>query len=77
MPNWCDNDIKFEGNAEAIKALKGVLDANNGKDLFERVVPLETGEDDDNWYMNHVEAWGTKWDVSMDEAYKWLHPFVR
>lgn len=59
MPNWCSNSFSITGNTESIKDL---WDAANEKEgLLEAIKPIGEWE-----YGNAVEAWGTKWDVSLE-----------
>ena len=59
MPNWCSNSFSITGNTESIKDL---WDAANEKEgLLEAIAPIGDWE-----YGNAVEAWGTKWDVSLE-----------
>ena len=65
MPNWCSNSITIQGPTDTIKQLWE--DACNNamrdpaKGLLDAMVPI--GEWD---YGNAVEAWGTKWDISLE-----------
>ena len=59
MPNWCSNNFSIRGNVESIKDLWD--DANEKEGLLEAIKPIGEWE-----YGNAVEAWGTKWDVSLE-----------
>ncbi len=63
MPNWCSNTITIEGPADKIRALWDAAQPAEGKDgsLLEAMVPI--GEWD---YDTAVNAWGTKWDISLE-----------
>jgi len=63
MPNWNSNAIVVDGPADKIRALWEAAQPAPGKDgsLLEAMVPI--GE----WvYDTAVNAWGTKWDVSLE-----------
>jgi hypothetical protein len=73
MPNWCNNYLTIEIN-DVEKAnkfesfLKSLDEANEKQDKIEEgllsyFLPLPE-EESENWYMWHIENWGTKWDVS-------------
>ena len=63
MPNWNSNTITIDGPADKIRALWDAAQPAEGKDgsLLEAMVPI--GEWD---YDRAVNAWGTKWDVSLE-----------
>ena len=61
MPNWCSNTITIEGPAEKIRALWDAANSKEDSGLLEAMVPQ--GEWD---YDRAVEAWGTKWDISLE-----------
>ena len=63
MPNWNSNTIVVDGPADKIRALWTAAQPAADKDgsLLEAMVPI--GE----WvYDTAVNAWGTKWDVSLE-----------
>lgn len=59
MPNWCSNSITISGPIETIKDLWDSAQKKQG--LLEAMVPIGEWE-----YDTAVEAWGTKWDVSLE-----------
>lgn len=63
MPNWNSNTITIDGPADKIRALWNAAQPAEGKDgsLLEAMAPI--GEWD---YGRAVDAWGTKWDVSLE-----------
>lgn len=58
MPNWCSNSVTVNNLSEENLALidAATLDGT----LLETFVPTV---DEENWYDEHNEKWGTKWDV--------------
>ncbi len=58
MPNWCSNNVTVKNLSEENLALidAAALDGT----LLETFVPTE---DPENWYDEHCDKWGTKWDV--------------
>jgi len=78
MPNWCANSLqltaasKEEADELSIHLKKLNEDTKEGEKeptFFGFFVP-ETWNDED-WYWNRVEAWGTKWDASMHD-WSWV-----
>ena len=64
MPNWCTNSITIEGPKEKIETLwKDAHKEDSG--LLNALVPLETTEE--NWYVNQIDNWGTKWEVDVSD----------
>jgi len=63
MPNWCANHytVSHEDPAMITKFAEAVREGT----LFEKFVPLSTGEWD---YSTAIEEWGTKWDVTEGDA---------
>lgn len=63
MPNWNNNNILIDGPEEKIVALWTSAQPVEGKSesLLSAMVPI--GEWD---YNNAIEAWGTKWDISLE-----------
>jgi hypothetical protein len=82
MPNWCNNTITIEGDADKIRALWDAAQAADSG-LLNAMVPMPdglrgtikgTGDDAQvtehdgftNWYDWSVARWGTKWEVNME-----------
>lgn len=65
MPNWCRNDLVITGPAHDMelfhKAVSSLRTSSEG--ILSAFVFSEQNED---WYPNNCEAWGTKWDVPWD-----------
>jgi hypothetical protein len=65
MPNWCDNNLRVNGEREDLDAfLSECFSTNQDKRKFldfEKIIPL--GEEGDDWFEQHCERWGTKWNV--------------
>ena len=60
MPNWCYNSaILHHTDVNKMNALKKHLDG--GGLIASYFIPMPLDEQD-NWYLWCVEAWGTKWD---------------
>ena len=59
MPNWCSNNFSITGNKNSISDLWVAAELKEG--LLEAIAPIGEWE-----YGNAVEAWGTKWDVSLE-----------
>ena len=59
MPNWCSNNFSITGNKNSISDLWVTASLKEG--LLEAIKPIGEWE-----YGNAVEAWGTKWDVSLE-----------
>ena len=59
MPNWCTNTLTITGNKNSISDLWVTASLKEG--LLEAIKPIGEWE-----YGNAVEAWGTKWDVSLE-----------
>jgi len=75
MPNWCSNTITITGNKENICRIKDMMDSIENKsesNLFQTLVGypdhMTEGEYQEKWYDTNVTNWGTKWDVSYDDA---------
>lgn len=65
MPNWCDNSIIIEGQAEDIKEIWDIiqLPADESANLMAvRPRPDDVG---DNWYEWSLVNWGTKWEMDV------------
>jgi hypothetical protein len=76
MPNWCNNFITITGDEKQIRLLTRVLNSienKNDSNLFMTLVgtsPDVSMEEYNNgaWYNTNIDEWGTKWDVSYNEA---------
>jgi hypothetical protein len=65
MPNWCENTltVKPENVMEDILTLyvrKDEKSKNNFFD-FEKITPISSLDENENWYNECIEKWGTKW----------------
>ena len=78
MPNWCANSLqltaasKEEADELSIHLKKLNIITKEGEKeptFFGFFVPETWGEED--WYWSRVEAWGTKWDASMND-WSWV-----
>ena len=76
MPNWCDNDLRVEGNKallkvfqEYVKGPANVLNPSEGETdfSFHKILPIPDeilanhNRGGMKWYDWCVENWGTKW----------------
>ncbi len=75
MPNWCSNTITITGDKGNIRRIKDMMDSIENKsesNLFQTLVGIPDymteGEYQEKWYDTNVTNWGTKWDVSYDDA---------
>ena len=76
MPNWCNNFITITGDEKQIRLLTRVINSIEDKkegNLFMTLVgtsPDVSMEEYNNgaWYNTNIDEWGTKWDVSHNEA---------
>ena len=69
MPNWCSNSLTLTAaSKEEADELHKHLENQEAEDwtFFGFFVPEEW--DEDNWYWSRVEAWGTKWDASLEDV---------
>jgi hypothetical protein len=61
MPNYCDNSLNlYNADKSKIDEVEKVL--NDTLPLFEHLRPCGEG---DNWYDDHINKWGTKWDAGI------------
>lgn len=75
MPNWCSNTITITGDKVNILRIKDMMDSIENKsesNLFQTLVGIPDymteSEYQEKWYDTNVNNWGTKWDVSYDDA---------
>lgn len=75
MPNWCANTITITGDKVNILRIKDMMDSIENKsesNLFQTLVGIPDymteSEYQEKWYDTNVNNWGTKWDVSYDDA---------
>ncbi len=61
MPNWCDNEVTVIGTKNVLVELLDQVKDGEECLSFEKILPTE---DHENWYLEHIEKWGTKWEVS-------------
>ena len=74
MPNYCNNYLSIEGNADTKKAVMEFVQSAESPFDFEKIVPMpdhiyrgSVGEKekkiygDNNWYDWSIKNWGTKW----------------
>jgi len=60
VPNWCYNSVTLHHtDVNKMNALKKHLDGGGPIAKYFLPIPLD---EQDNWYLWCVEAWGTKWD---------------
>ena len=79
MPNWCYNSIEVNGSPEnigriraVIQTLKNSTEEDKKNNLFKALIglpPEVEAEEYDNggWYNTHINWFGTKWDVDVNE----------
>lgn len=65
MPNWSYNTIDITGPERVVTAWFNNVQSARGSDvgLLGVFVTPEYDADGKNWYMAHINAWDTKWDV--------------
>lgn len=79
MPNWCNNNVKITGSKQGLSVIKKKLDSisvDGKRDmsiLFETLVGRSediTQQEYENggWYEHNISRYGTKWDVSYEDA---------
>lgn len=64
MPNWCENTVHFEHTDP--KAITEVKEAFKEEKLCNYFLPIPVDDTNNDWYINRVSKWGTKWDVGDD-----------
>ena len=73
MPNWCFNDLTLyhedTSNIDEVVELleRQEADGYEGDTIFFNHFRPLPKEEEENWYGWHVENWGTKWDVSIQQ----------
>ena len=66
MPNWCENILTVSGPTNIVnKFFEDNKSTEEGTDevinlSFEKLIPTQ---DNNNWYQEHCDNWGTKWDA--------------
>jgi len=66
MPNWCYNSVTLENDdPKIIDEFEAVITKEDGQP-FQYLRPMPDSEEE-NWYMWHVNNWGTKWDISVHD----------
>jgi hypothetical protein len=81
MPNWCSNSILITGSKKSLKKIATIIESIEDKEndkFFRALIGLPKGYTADrfgNWYKANgnaydlnVEWFGTKWDVTYEEA---------
>lgn len=68
MPNWCDNVLTVQGSPESITRF---IEENQGVEEGSGTLPLSFAaqvppDPSKEWYSEHVNIWGTKWELSSD-----------
>ena len=71
MPNWCSNVLEVEGPERVLTAWVNSIERNAGSNvgLFGTFVKPEYNEDESNWWHAHINMWGTKWDVEINNLH--------
>jgi hypothetical protein len=59
MPNWCNNELRADGEKKDIQALQEYLLKGNNELDFTLILPPPDNESDAEWY---ISKWGTKWE---------------
>lgn len=69
MPNWCSNTLTIQSTEENISKIKTSIEKTETekKGLLQAIAPIQ--EEQEDWYLQNVESWGTKWDVPFDECF--------
>ena len=69
MPNWCSNSLTLTAASkeEADRLLQTFKIKKPKIGLSLDSLCLKKW-DEDNWYWSRVEAWGTKWDASLEDV---------
>ncbi|MHB1231601.1 MAG: DUF1281 family ferredoxin-like fold protein [Burkholderiales bacterium] len=70
MPNWCYNKLVVIGPEDQLNEFQELVRDGDSVLTFQKIIPVPQ---DDNWYDNNREAWGTKWDAVNAHVYR-RHP---
>lgn len=64
MPNWVNNEVLIERNADIEKIFEKYRGTDIG--MMETLVGKTNDED---WYQGNIDYWGTKWDVAFSQVF--------
>ena len=76
MPNWCSNSLDVSGPDRVLQAWINNVERNRGSEigLFGSFAPMP--EDIADWYVAHINEWGTKWDVPISDGHLFIDRYV-
>ena len=60
MPNWCENEVRVNGDAKKVKEFMDFVKSDEQDFDFEKVIPFPNGEWDYDWC---IAKWDTKWNA--------------